>query len=62
MIVTRAELAKQEFEPRAEGSLEAILKVARYYINKNTKEARIYRETELEGGINPEIYYLFVRK
>lgn len=62
MVVTRAELAKQEFEPRVTGSLEAVLKVVRCSINKNTKEARIYRETELEDGINPEVYYLFVRK
>jgi len=62
MIITRAELAKQKLEPRVTGELEEILKVIGDYISKNTKEVRIYREDELEDGINPKVYYLFTRE
>ena len=62
MIVTRAELAKQGLEPRVIGKHEEILKIIKDYYKNNTKEARIYKETELEDGINPDIYYLFVRE
>ena len=62
MVITRAELAKQKLEPRVTGSLEDVLDMINYYVNNNTKEARIYQETELEDGENPNTYYLFTRQ
>ena len=61
MIITRAELARQGFEPRVTGLLKEVLNTAGDFIEPNTKEARLYQETELEDGIDPEIYYLFTR-
>ena len=61
MVVKRAELAKQKLEPREIGSLEEVIGAVKYYCNFDTKEVRIYKETELEDGINPDIYYLFTR-
>lgn len=62
MIITRTELARQGFEPRATGLLKEVLETAGDFINSDTKEARLYQETELEDGIEPETYYLFTRK
>jgi len=62
MVVGRAELAKQRFDPREIGSLEEIIKTAENYISDKIKEIRIYRETELEDGEDPNLYYLYTRE
>ena len=44
MVVTRAELAKQKFEPRATGLLEDVLRTAGCFIGPDTKEVKISQE------------------